>query len=75
MDAAGFSRTERAVLDLITELCTTYRLRGDTFAAAHTALGDATVTELLVIISCYYGLALVLNAVGLDIDTTAGLHV
>jgi 4-carboxymuconolactone decarboxylase len=75
LDAAGFDRTERAVLDLTTELCTTHRLRDDTFAAAHTALGDATLTELLMIISSYYGLALVLNAADLDIDTTARLQV
>jgi 4-carboxymuconolactone decarboxylase len=75
VDAAGFNRTERAALDLVTELCTTHRLRDDTFAAAHSALGDAAVTELLMIISCYYGLALVLNAVELDVDTTARLHV
>jgi 4-carboxymuconolactone decarboxylase len=75
LDAAGFSRTERAVLDLVTELCTTHRLRDDTFIAAHTALGDEAVTELLMIISCYYGLALVLNAVDLDIDTTARIQV
>jgi 4-carboxymuconolactone decarboxylase len=54
LDAAGFSRTELTVLDLITELCITHRLREDTFAAAHIALGDEAVTELLMIISCYY---------------------
>lgn len=74
LDAAGFSRTELAVLDLITELCTTHRLCEETFAEAHTALGDEAITELLMIISCYYGLALVLNAVDLDIDTTARLR-
>jgi 4-carboxymuconolactone decarboxylase len=71
LDAAGFSRTERFVLDLVTELCSTYRVRDDTFAAARAALGDEALTELLMIVSCYYGLALVLNAVDLDTDTTA----
>jgi 4-carboxymuconolactone decarboxylase len=71
LDAAGFNRTERAVLDLVTELCTTHQLCDDTFAAAHAALGDEAVTELLMIVSCYYGLALVLNAVDLDVDTTS----
>ena len=75
LDGAGFNRTERAVLDMITELCTTHRLRDNTFAASHTALGDAAVTELLMIISCYYGLALVLNAVDLDTDATARIQV
>lgn len=72
-NAAGFSRTERTVLDLIAELCSTRRLREDSFAAAQAALGDEALTELLMIVSCYYGLALVLNAVDLDVDTTARL--
>jgi len=74
LDAAGFSHHERTVLDLITELCTTRRLAYGTFAAAQTALGDAAVTELLMIISCYYGLALVLNAVELEVDAVARLQ-
>jgi 4-carboxymuconolactone decarboxylase len=71
LDAAGFSSIERTALDVITELCTTHRLRDDSFAAAHAALGDEALTELLIIISCYYGLALVVNAVDLEVDATA----
>jgi 4-carboxymuconolactone decarboxylase len=71
LDAAAFSRTERTVLDVTTELCSTHRLRDDTFATAHAAFGDEALTELLMIISCYYGLALVLNAVDLDVDAAA----
>jgi 4-carboxymuconolactone decarboxylase len=74
-DAARFTAAEQAVLDLITELCATRQLRAETFAAAHSALGDQAITELLMIISCYYGLALVLNAVDLDIDGTTRLLV
>lgn len=70
-DAVGFSDTERTALDVTTELCTTHRLRDDTFAAAHAVFGDEGLTELLMIISCYYGLALVLNATDLDVDATA----
>ena len=70
-DAAGFSDTERTALDVTTELCTTKRLRDDTFAAAQVVFGDEALTELLMIISCYYGLALVLNAADLDVDATA----
>jgi 4-carboxymuconolactone decarboxylase len=69
-DAAGFSDTERTALDVTTELCTTHRLRDDTFAAAQAVFGDEALTELLMIISCYYGLALVLNATDLDVDAT-----
>ena len=68
--AAGFSDTERTALDVTTELCSTHQLRDDTFAAAQAVFGDEALTELLMIISCYYGLALVLNATDLDVDST-----
>ena len=74
-EAAGLSRTERVVLDAVTELCTTRHLREESFATVHPALGDEALTELLMIVSCYNGLALVLNAVELDIDTTSRLQV
>ncbi|BAX93340.1 carboxymuconolactone decarboxylase family protein [Mycobacterium shigaense] len=68
LDAAGFSPDERLVIDVVTELCETHWLRDDSFAAARALLGDEALTELLMIVSSYYGLALVLNAVDLDID-------
>ena len=71
LDAAGFSRTERTALDVTTELCSTHRLTEDSFAAAQAVFGDEALTELLMIISCYYGLALVLNAADLDVDAAA----
>ena len=71
LDAANFRHTERTALAVVTELCTTHRLRDDTFAAAQAIFGDEALTELLMIISCYYGLALVLNAVDLDVDAAA----
>jgi 4-carboxymuconolactone decarboxylase len=71
LDAAGFTANERTALDITTELCTTHRLTDDTFAAAQAAFGGEALTELLMIISCYYGLALVLNAADLDVDATA----
>jgi 4-carboxymuconolactone decarboxylase len=74
IDAAGFSRTEYVVLELITELCSTGQLSDGTFAAAHRVLRDEAVTELLMIVSCYFGLALVLNAADLESDATARLH-
>jgi 4-carboxymuconolactone decarboxylase len=69
LDTVGFSSSERTVIDTVTELCTTHRLADDSFATAHALLGDEALTELLMIVSCYYGLALVLNAVDLEIDT------
>ncbi|WP_371784867.1 carboxymuconolactone decarboxylase family protein [Streptosporangium subroseum] len=68
LDSAGFDDTEIIVLELVSELCTTRKARDGTFAAAHAALGTEAVTELLMIVSLYYGLALILNAVELDID-------
>jgi 4-carboxymuconolactone decarboxylase len=70
-DEAGFSDTERTALDLVTELCTTHRLGDDTFAAARAAFGDEALTELLMLLSCYYGLALVLNAADPEVDPLA----
>ena len=71
VDAAGFSHTELVVLDLVTELCNTRRLTDDSFAKARAVFGDEALTELLMLVSCYYGLAFVLNAVDLDVDAAA----
>jgi 4-carboxymuconolactone decarboxylase len=68
LDDAGFDRTEQAALDVVTELCATHHLSDDSFAVARAVFGDEAFTELLMIVGCYYGLALVLNAVDLDID-------
>lgn len=67
-DAAGFTDIERVLLDIVTELCGTHRLSDQSFANAHAVLGDEALTELLMLVSCYYGLALVLNAVDVDVD-------
>jgi 4-carboxymuconolactone decarboxylase len=71
LDAADFDRTERAALDVVTELCATHHLSDDSFAAAHGIFGDEAFTELLMIIACYYGLGLVLNAVDVEVDADA----
>jgi 4-carboxymuconolactone decarboxylase len=71
LDAANFSHTERTALAVVTELCSTHQLRDDTFAAAQAVFGDEALTELLMIIGCYYGLALVLNAADLEVDAAA----
>ena len=68
-DAADFTGTERLLLNVATELCTTHRLSDQSFTNAHAALGDEALTELLMLVSCYYGLALVLNAIDVDVDT------
>jgi 4-carboxymuconolactone decarboxylase len=68
-DAAGFTDTERVLLDVVAELCSTHRLGDRSFANAHAVLGDEALTELLMLVGCYYGLALLLNAVDVDVDT------
>jgi 4-carboxymuconolactone decarboxylase len=67
----GFTLAERTALNVVTELCRTHRLSDESFAEAHTVFGDEAFTELLMIVSCYYGLALVLNAADLDVDVAA----
>ncbi|OBA57764.1 4-carboxy muconolactone decarboxylase [Mycobacterium sp. 1100029.7] len=74
VDDAGFSATELIALDVVTELCTTKHLRPESFDSAQAVFGDAALTELLMLVSCYYGLALVLNAADLDVDATARLR-
>jgi 4-carboxymuconolactone decarboxylase len=71
IDKAGFTDNERLILQLVTELCITHRLRDASFAYARKIFGEQGVTELLMLISCYYGLALVLNATDLDLDDHA----
>ena len=71
LEKAGLDRAERVALDVVTELCTTHRLSDASFATAHGIFGDEAFTELLMLISCYYGLALVLNAADLDVDVAA----
>lgn len=71
LDTAGFSATELLALGVVTELCTTHRLSDESFAAAREEFGDEALTELLMLVGCYYGLALVLNAVDLDVDAEA----
>lgn len=67
----GFDPTARAALAVVDELCTTRHLRPESFAAAQQVFGDQALTELLMLVSCYYGLALVLNAADLDVDAPA----
>ena len=71
LEKAGFGRAERVALDVVTELCGTHRLSDESFALAHGVFGDEALTELLMIVSCYYGLALVLNAADLEVDVAA----
>lgn len=67
--------TELAVLRLTTELVTTRHLTAPLFDQVHTALGSEATMEALLVISRYAGLALMLNALDVDLDDTARLPI
>jgi 4-carboxymuconolactone decarboxylase len=67
-DLDAFAGDERVLLDVVSELCTTGRLGDESFTGARNIFGDEGITELLMLIGCYYGLALVLNAVDVEVD-------
>lgn len=70
-----FDPTELAVLQLTTELVTTRRVAAPLFDLVHTALGSEATIEALMVINRYAGLALMLNALDVDLDETARLPV
>ncbi|MEW1654301.1 carboxymuconolactone decarboxylase family protein [Streptomyces sp. NPDC093707] len=71
---SGFTEPESTVLAFVSELCTTGTVTQETFAAARTVLDEPELSELLLLVSLYYGLAIVLNAVDPDIDHDARLE-
>jgi AhpD family alkylhydroperoxidase len=71
----SFDPTERAVLQLATELLTTSNVSAETFDSVHTALGSEATVELLMVIGRYAGLALMLNALDVDLDESARLPI
>ncbi|MEE6138895.1 carboxymuconolactone decarboxylase family protein [Mycobacterium sp. 050128] len=68
-----FEGTELAVLQLTTELVSTRAVQAPLFDQVQTALGPEATVEVLMIISRYAGLALMLNALDVDLDDTARL--
>jgi AhpD family alkylhydroperoxidase len=70
---APFNPVELAVLQLTTELLTTKRVSTEVFDHVHNALGSQATVEVLMIINRYAGLALMLNALDVDLDETARL--
>jgi AhpD family alkylhydroperoxidase len=72
---AHFSPVELAVLHLTTELLTTRSVSTEVFDQVHTALGSDATVELLMVISRYAGLALMLNALDVDLDESARLPI
>ena len=74
-ETAGFNSIELAVLQLTTELLTTRRVAAPLVDQVHMALGSEATVEILMIISRYAGLALMLNALQVDLDETARLPI
>lgn len=70
-----FDATELAILHLTTELVTTRRVAEPLFQKVHTALGSEATVEALMVIARYAGLALMLNALDVDLDETARLPI
>lgn len=70
-----FDPTELAVLHLTTELVTTRRVAAPLFDQVHRALGSEATMEALMVINRYAGLALMLNALDVDLDETARLPI
>jgi AhpD family alkylhydroperoxidase len=70
-----FGAVELALLHLTTELLTTRNVSAKVLEQVHTALGSEATVEVLMIISRYSGLALMLNALDVDLDETARLPI
>jgi alkylhydroperoxidase family enzyme len=68
-----FDAAELAVLHLTTQLVTTRNVAAALFASVHDALGPEATVEVLMVIGRYAGLALMLNALDVDLDETARL--
>lgn len=69
----AFDDTERAVVRLTSELVTTRNVSGELFDRVHIALGSEATVEVLMLIGRYAGLALMLNALDVDLDESARL--
>jgi AhpD family alkylhydroperoxidase len=72
---ADFNPVELAVLHLTTELLTTRSVSAAVFDQVHKALGSEATVEVLMIINRYSGLALMLNALDVDLDESARLPI
>jgi alkylhydroperoxidase family enzyme len=71
----GFEDTELAVLGLITELIQTKNVGAESFEQVRRALGDEATVEVLMLVNRWTGLALMLNALDVDLDTHARITI
>jgi alkylhydroperoxidase family enzyme len=75
LDSASFDETELAVLYLTTELLNTKQVSAALFERVHSVLGDEATMEVLMLIHRWSGLALMLNALDVDLDTEARISI
>lgn len=68
-----FDSVELTALQLTTELLSTREVAAPLIEQVHEALGSEATVELLMIIGRYAGLALMLNALDVDLDQSARL--
>jgi alkylhydroperoxidase family enzyme len=75
LDDAGFDDIEITVLLLTTELLVTKRVNAELFEKVRDALGDEATVEVLMVIHRWAGLALMLNALDVDLDSEARITI
>lgn len=74
-ESAGFDALELAVLRLTSELLTTRAVAPDVLDRVYQQLGAEATVEVLMIINRWSGLALMLNALDVDIDEVARVSI
>jgi AhpD family alkylhydroperoxidase len=72
-EKCNFSDIERSVVRLASELLTARRVSAALFDHVHETLGSKATIEVLMVIGRYAGLALMLNALDVDLDENARL--
>jgi AhpD family alkylhydroperoxidase len=75
LDGAGFNDIELAVLLLTTELLVTKQVNAELFEEVRGVLGDEATVEVLMVIHRWAGLALMLNALDVDLDSQARITI
>jgi alkylhydroperoxidase family enzyme len=73
--AVDFNRTERAVVELTTQLLTTRHAAPSVVGDVYRDLGAEATVEILMVINRWAGLALMLNALDVEPDETARLAI
>jgi AhpD family alkylhydroperoxidase len=74
-EQSGLNNIEQSVVHLTSELLTTRNVSAAVFEQVHTALGSEATIEILMLIGRYAGLALMLNALDVDLDQDARITI